>query len=508
MRRKSLLLFCACVLLSMYLHATSPTSLSLKGTALIESQEAIPMNLNGNIFEIVTALQTGEYYFEGDNSIVANSITVNETAPFRIRVNYSTETPTITVQQITRVYSWAPWNQYQITDLTYVNNGTFKASNIVGIDGWGDDRYRIRVVFDDNLLETYGEKATNLSELALTNNGQWGNQDGLPERNFKLPSKYRNTGLPFDMEVNFNTSPDYTHSIADHVASTIPDVLTISGSALAESTGSEMHLKRIGSYFEIITSLTSGTLTVSDAMIESETIETDGVTPYLVRVYYSEAVPVLSIQKVNKLTMWAPWNQHHIAELNYIGNSTFKATNILCTKANWGFNAESNFYDTRYRFRIQLEDNAIETYGPKSPGSFDRIGNDQWDSGSDYNYHFDDSRYKETGIAFTVTVILNPTADYTHTIEDYNTETGFNIPLLDNAVDLYPTIIQNQLTMSTKNAGFNVEIISITGEVVLKNTTAERELTLNNIAIPAGIYVVRIIQNNRTISTQRIIKID
>lgn len=508
MKRKPVLfLTLVALLFSGSLLAAIPESLSMQGTALAESQEAVGMKLTGTVFELYTSLQTGEYSFAGDNSIAAASLTVDGTAPYRIRVDYSAENPVVTLQKIVRVYMWAPWNQYTIADLSYNGASTFKATNLKGIDGWGDDRYRIRVIFEGEVMETYGEKATSSPDLALTNNGQWGAQGDLPERNFKLAARYKNTGVSFDVEVSFKSDADYTHTISDYVASTVPASLSMQGNALAE-TATALQMKRNGSVYELFTSLQSGSYSFSESSVDAGTITVEGSTaPYLIRVNFSGETPVVVLKKIKKVAMWVPWTQHDVVQLNYSGNSSFSATNILCSKANWGFSEAQGFDDTRYRFRITFDDDVFETYGPRTEGGFDLIGNDQWGSGSDYNYNMDIARYKETNQAFNVTVMLPAEGNYSHIIADYVPGTGITSPKKEvKAVEIYPSVVSSELTVKTKDAGFSVEIISVTGTTVMKNRTFTNELQLSAGELSEGIYVVRVSQNGKTVSTRRVIK--
>ena len=146
----------------------------MRGDALAESLsplkmqrivEGFPESYNGNLvtsntFELITSLKTGSYSFSasenGEDKIQSEDITVNETegvpVPYRIRVNFDDDIPSVTMEKITGAVLFAPSKKYIITDLNYTGNSTFEVENLqYNGSTWGDPRYRIRLYLEDGL---------------------------------------------------------------------------------------------------------------------------------------------------------------------------------------------------------------------------------------------------------------------------------------------------------------------------------------------------------------------
>ncbi len=399
------------------LFAETPATLSIKGTAVAEvtgDQQALPMKLTDNVFEIYTSLQTGNYSFDGDATIAEQSITADAATPYRIRVDYSTGTPAVTAEKIVRVYLWAPWAQYTIGELTYQGGSVFHGEKFSYNKGrWGDDRYRIRIEFEEGRYETYGNNAS--MELKRATNGQWSADENGGDESYKVTGDYAQ-GKAFNVDVILKAEGTYTHELTDYV-SPMPESLAIQGVALAEvESGETLSMKMVENYFELYTSLQSGTYTfVGDDIAEQTiTIEGDTPAPYRIRVDYSNTEPVVTAEKIARVYLYAPWNKFTIGELAYAGGSVFTGEKLTFDRGKWG--------DDRYRIRIEFEDGHYETYASNNSNELLRA-TDNADWGADAAGHPELS-YKVTGlylqgVPFNVEVILKADGAYTHELTDY-----------------------------------------------------------------------------------------
>ena len=403
------------------LFAETPATLSIKGTAVAEAigdQQALPMKLTDNVFEIYTSLQTGNYSFDGDATIAEQSITADAATPYRIRVDYSGETPVVTAQKIEQMYMWAPYSGKTLVEIPYIGKSTFKAENIIcengdnwfGSASWGECRYRIRIKFENDVLETYAPKDG--QKFVSVGNEAWGGSDF----NYELPGKYRNEHKPFNAIVTLSSDNDYVHELTDYVSPT-PESLAVQGTALAEVESSETMPMKLGdSYFELYTSLQSGTYTFVGADIAEQTVTIEGDTPapYRIRVDYSNTEPVVTAEKIARVYLYAPWNKFTIGELAYAGGSVFTGEKLTFDRGKWG--------DDRYRIRIEFEDGRYETYASNNSNELLRA-TDNADWGADATGHPELS-YKVTGlylqgVPFNVEVILKADGAYTHELTDY-----------------------------------------------------------------------------------------
>ena len=419
MKKKFYSCLVACLFLQMGAWAAEvPETLSITGTAVAEAteaQKALPMKLIDSTYEVYTSLQGGTFTFEGDASIATQSVTADAPTPYRVRVDYSGETPVVTAQKIEQVYMWAPWNQYTIGTLSYQGNATFKCDSLLGETGrgvWGDPRYRVRIRFEGDVVETYAHSGS--KELRRASDSQWGGDAaGRTEQNFTLPSKYQETGVPFNIMAQFRSDTVYAHTITDYTVETVPapESLTIQGSALAEYAADEaVSMKRFDTYLELYTSLQAGDYTFSDNT-PGGTLTEDETGIYRIRVTYTVDGAVVSLDKIDRVYMWAINKNKTIAELDYAGNSVFRATNITSDPADW----EASWVERRYRIRVDFASGKRDTYGPRSGNNFVLLENfGQWD----YPYDLAD-KYKNGTTPFNLTVNFSVTGDYSFTIEDY-----------------------------------------------------------------------------------------
>ncbi|SOD15341.1 T9SS type A sorting domain-containing protein [Pedobacter xixiisoli] len=360
--------------------AIPPASLSLQGTAT-ETGASIPMKLNGNVYELYTSLKTGDYSFAGDNTIATANITVTGTlVPHRIRVDYSGATPVVDVKRIQNITLWAPWNAFSIGTLSYVGNSSFKATGLSGIAGWGDDRYRIRLNLEGGVIETFqpgpsasggvpdGSTPQSYYDLYFLNsNDKW--PGGAKE--YKIASKYNNTGTLFNAEVIFSNTSNYTHKITDYVADlVIADNLTISGSAL-ETTTAVLKKKDVG-VFEFVGGLQAGSFTISgtansqtynytvtnNTVVEGNTaLAVTGVLkPYYIKIDLVNKTFVR--QEINSVYLYMSsngWGGDKLL-LPYTNNGKFTGTKVSPV---W----PATMNDERYKIKMDLANGASVFWG-------------------------------------------------------------------------------------------------------------------------------------------------
>jgi|ThiBio_inoc_biof_1041523.scaffolds.fasta_scaffold04367_1 hypothetical protein len=475
-----------------------PATLKLTGTAVAEFTDDIELGWKGSCYELYTSLKSGNYSFDGDNDLSGGTITVDndDAVPYRIRVDYKTLPAAITIEEITKMYLWVPWSQKNVAELTYVGNSTFKVEDITcSTEDWSgtnwEDRHRVRIEFENEALETYGP--TNGNKFFIVGNSQWGPSD----YNYDVDAKYKNTGVPFNATVVFNPSGNYTYSLTDYIPP-MPETLSIQGTAVVESEGTSLAMKRDGVIFELYTSLSNGDYSFVGDDNLSGTLDIDEEpTPYRIRVNYTTNPAIISFEKITKAFLWVPWSQKTVAELDYIGNSTFKGKNIICSTQDWS----GTDWEDRHRVRIEFENELLETYGPKDGSNFVLVGNSQWPP-SDYNYNVD-AKYKNTGVPFNAKVNLGASGDYTYSIEDIIITKLNDISV---KATIYPTMVFDNIHIMLPESGFEVEFVSISGQTVLRGSTNSEELTFSGINIAKGIYLVKVTQNEQIVSVQRIIK--
>lgn len=327
------------------------------------------------------------------------------------------------------------------------------------------------------------------------------------------------------------------------LAADVPAQLFMRGTALAESSA-PMEMKRINenfpnfylgeggisNTFELFTALKTGsyefsTSTDGSALIQTATItvESEGLVPYRICVDFDGATPEVSVLKIDEVILWAPSKKYIIANLDYIGNSTFNNDYVEYIKSSWG--------DERYRLRVYTEDGAHTTYGyklravsapdsdsnedAKLPGYFDLYTTtnvENWDEIIDevkyYGSEFKLSAKRRNAsplLPFSVKAIFSASKNYTHELKDYD-PTSIRKDEIQN-VNIYPTIIANSTTISVVEGGFSVEFITLTGLPILRVNSESNILTLNDLNIASGVYLVKVAQGNNVLSVKRVIKL-
>ena len=491
-----------------YTHELINANVSVQGAALaeVENGEAMPMKWVENYFELYTSLQSGTYAFVGAD-IAEQTVTIegDTPAPYRIRVDYSGDTPVVTAEKIVRVYLYAPWNKYTIGELAYAGGSLFHGENMsYSEDRWGDDRYRIRIEFEEGRYETYASDDSNELKRA-TDNADWGaDAAGHPELSYKVTGDYLQ-GVPFNADVILKANGVYTHELTEYTPPAIdaPETLTIQGSALAEYEAAQaVSMKRFDTYFELYTSLQEGDYIFSDNTPGGNVTEAG---TYRVRVSYTTEGQEVELQKITQVYMWAPYSHNTLVELPYVGNSVFRAENIVCEdgdawfgKADWG--------EKRYRIRILFEGDVLETYAPKGGENFVLIGNGDWGGENEYQYELAD-RYRNDHQPFTATVTLSATEGYSHSIEDYTDAPTTGIATNESMTAcIYPTVVSDYLTVQADSEDFTVELYSISGAKLLMQEHCSQEAVLGTSELANGIYLVKVSQAGTLIQLQKVVK--
>lgn len=475
---------------------TAPQSLKITGSAVAENAEGITLGWQGGYFELFTNLKSGNYSIDGGSGLTGGvvSTTNDEPTPYRIFIDYRNASPVVSVQKIEKIDIWAPRNTYEISELTYTGNSTFTAGNLTCSDDvWGDERYRVRIYLEGGDLITYGAQSSTSSKLVLTHNEQWGEHNGFKEWNIHVSDTYRNKDKPFDVTIAFTPGETYINTISDYVPDVMPDELSIQGSALVESQGA-IAMKKIGSTFELYTSLSNGDYSfVGDAAVSGGSItDSEEPAPYRIRIEYLTTPPTVTLQKVEQVYLWAEdAGGKIIKELTYRGNGIFKAENMTCNAEAW----TGMSWEARHLIGIKFED-ATEKYGPQ-------VGINIWTGNWGNMFNVTDE-YKNTGVAFNAIVSLS-VADYSYTTEKYTGTTGAEKETASD-VAIYPTVVADNLNIALPEAGFEVEIFSVSGKMVLQKSTDSNTLSINNINTPSGVYIVKVVQNGKAVSIQRIIK--
>lgn len=527
--KKLLLLNAVCLLFSGFVFgATAPESLTMQGSALNESTNPMQMKLmDNNTYELITSLKTGDYSFS-DASATGNSITVEgENVPYFISVNYDGATPAVSVKKIEKVILWAPWNGYTMGELTYNMNSTFKGSKFLGdINAMGDNRYRIRVIFTEDDFRTYGnvhdyvptdETDQEYYDMHLTENGVWFD----PDKKYKLAKKYEDKY--YDVEVKMNATENYTHFMTPHqIQSNLPiaDQLQINGNALAYGDMS-FFLKKDEGVFEYVGALKEGTFklkgtkdgqdyfyTLSEGkLIEGDTdfpVTGTEATPYYIKVDLT--METFKISAINScyLNFGSGSEEHRIA-FTYSGNNKYAGKGVLTIPmATWGQQ------DERYKFRMDLADNTMISWGASTEDAQDPSG----EMGSEY-YRLNPVNNDNWAYSFKIPyslenktvefeLIFNGDGVYKHT---YKEEGGDGIESIQTTnVAIFPTVVQNEVTISVENPGFEIELISLSGTKALTAATTSSSLTISDVNVPNGIYIIKITQNGKLLKAQRIIK--
>lgn len=83
--------------------------------------------------------------------------------------------------------------------------------------------------------------------------------------------------------------------------------------------------------------------------------------------------------------------------------------------------------------------------------------------------------------------------------------TGVEKTTTENKINVTPTITKDNLTITADKAGFIVDVISMTGASIMKETSADSSLNMNVSHLPSGVYIVKVSQADGS-TTKRFIK--
>lgn len=532
---------------------TAPQTLSVKGTALKESNgQEMPMKKVGNTFELYTAMEEGgEYSFVGDD-ITGGTVDMvfgeGDLVPFRIRVNYDGDQPEVTVDEIDKVTIWTPWSRYTVAQLSYTGNSKFASTDGYAFikNKWGDDRYRIKIFTLNGEEETYGrlnpddgigvpEEGTPQSYfdlVKLPENGDW--FDGANE--FKIGKSYQSGNNLFNFEVILNATENYTHKqIRYETEDPLPLNLTIEGSAI-EGGKAELQQTSEG-IFEYVGGLQNGSFKIygedlytadnvyytitSDGMLKigdensTTTIEElDDLAPYLIRINTYGRYTLSGKISEFKVYRSCETRNDNAVTFKYIGGQKFSGIGIDVQ-----IPAKDYGRDDRYKFLMKLDNDITVEYGKNVENAGIWVTNDTEEDyfkfypcpendTDEYHYVFTWNRdiFGDAGDQIKdIKMDVNFVKDnYIHKYE-ITDATGVEKTTTENKINVTPTITKDNLTITADKAGFIVDVISMTGASIMKETSADSSLNMNVSHLPSGMYIVKVSQADGS-TTKRFIK--
>jgi len=90
-------------------------------------------------------------------------------------------------------------------------------------------------------------------------------------------------------------------------------------------------------------------------------------------------------------------------------------------------------------------------------------------------------------------------------LKDYN---AVSAPLVksDHGIFFYPNPVKDILQIENLSGKNRITVSTVTGETYIETSTGEQQCTINTRGITPGVYVLQIMNNNRVIFTQKIIK--
>lgn len=193
------------------------------------------------------------------------------------------------------------------------------------------------------------------------------------------------------------------------LSAAMPESLSISGTALAEyGATEEIDMKKLDNQFELYTSLRAGDYSFSDGTTGG-TVTEEGI--YRLCVNYSNTPATVTSDKIENVYMWAILKNKTLAELEYMGNSVFRAENVTVSPADF----EATWVEKRYRIRVKFANGQTDSYGPKDGVNFVLLENfGQWDNPYDLA-----DKYIHNAAPFNLTVNFSVENNYSYTIEDY-----------------------------------------------------------------------------------------
>ena len=420
------LLFCAAVLAASSSWGAVPTSVTISGDGLADSETA-PVECtqisDGN-FQAFVELKAGQPFTVkgGDGTVYTfNNAQSNLNGVYKIDLNFNEANPTLNLKQIKHLMLKHCWTGTDFV-LDYVGNGTWAGAFNWSVLSSQDDRYQIAMRYprDDDHYHKWGPvntgndaKPNGTAEYfyikEAPNASQW-------DPKWKIDDKYKD-GQSHLIVVTMRGT--YTHTIAE--IGTVPTSLTVTGSALTE--GSSFDLNKVDDYtYELFTRLKAGELafnsgntayTIENGKIAAKAgavnVAKDGI--YCINVNFASGAA--SVKEVNSLKFY------HLTSFGPKGESLEYKENGI-----WSGNVDIPDADDRYRLEMYI-DGDIQHWGTKThtgmkPSqttlgeSYFNIKRVPWTFWGD-EFKFEDS---QKGKSTPLTVKFNSPV-YTHNFTEY-----------------------------------------------------------------------------------------
>ena len=105
---------------------------------------------------------------------------------------------------------------------------------------------------------------------------------------------------------------------------------------------------------------------------------------------------------------------------------------------------------------------------------------------------------------------LNGCLNYTTVTQDVQVCTGLNALTQQSGLNVFPNPTTSALNVefakATSGATYKLELVNALGQVVLSENLTNQNITLKTKQLLEGVYFLNVIENNRVISTQKVIK--
>lgn len=364
------LLFCAAVLAASSAWAAVPTSVTISGDGLADSETA-PVECtqisDGN-FQAFAELKAGQPFTVkgGDGTVYTfNNAQSDLNGVYKIDLNFNEANPTLNLKQIKHLMLKHCWTGTDFV-LDYVGNGTWAGAFNWSVLGNQDDRYQIAMRYprDDDSYHKWGPVNTG-NDAKPNGTAEYFYMKEAPSASqwdpkWKIDDKYKD-GQSHLIVVTMRGT--YTHTIAE--IGTIPTSLTVTGTALAE--GSSFELNKVDDYtYELFTRLKAGELnltsgntnyTIENGKIAAKAgavnVAKDGI--YCINVNFASGAA--SVKEVNSVKFY-PLGKFGAAgeALQYMGKGEWLGAVDIAEDENIQFNPND------YRIEMTI-DNDIQHWG-------------------------------------------------------------------------------------------------------------------------------------------------
>lgn len=352
----------------------------------------------------------------------------------------------------------------------------------------------------------------------LPGNGQW--FDGASE--YKVANRYKNV-RPFNIEVSLNPAANYTHYITPN-----DEHLFIEGDAM-ENELVELQAREDGT-FEFVGGFKEGSFKIKgvdgektcyyafdkgDLIEKEEAVTIKGeLRPYYLQIDLIQKKYVYLPIKEVTLYRSVEGRDDRAILFNYAGDQTFYGVgeNMEIPLKDYG-------RDDRYKFLIRLSNGAQIEYGHIKENAGIKV-TDATDkeyfrlyptTDNDVYHHvytWNRDLFGENGdLIKNIAMSLCFKKDaYTHSYQEA-IDTGIHDDAEQKAaINVYPALFDDHLTVRTTIPGFVVDIYSLTGLCVWKGATKENCMQIDGLPLSKGMYLVRVVQGD-TVSTKQIIKL-